>query len=108
MNYETIQSFLNTPVSKLFDNSEAIGQAKDTLKKYECFNELLTGRIDLLRQCEEICSLDLLNRLPTSTDIVDKNFIIGFRTGIKNLLDYYNKYQEAKRFLYEESKKGIN
>ena len=34
-NFETIQTFLNTPISELTRDMVAIGQAKENLKRYE-------------------------------------------------------------------------
>lgn len=106
MNYETIQSFLQFPKQNTARDEEATVQAKDTLKKYESFKELLDGRLDLFTQCEQLCSLELLDQLPTTTDMVDKNFILGFKFGIRSLLDNYNKYQEARRYLYENKERN--
>lgn len=104
MNYETIQNFLNTPISELIRDEAATEQAKENLKRYESFNELLSGKLDLLSECEKICSLELLDQLQQTSDMVDKNFIIGFKLGIKSLKDNYQKYQEAREYLYKRER----
>lgn len=101
MNYETIQSFLNTPISELVKDEKAIEQAKNTLKKYESFNNLLKDKLDIFKQCEEISSLELLSNLGYYKD-ADRNFILGYKYGIQSLLNFYNKYQQAKQYLNKE------
>lgn len=101
MNYEIIQSFLNTPISELMRDEFAIGQAKENLKKYESFNSLLKDRLELFKQCEKICSLELLESLPANA-VVDRSYILGFKQGLKSLELLYNKYQDAFNYLHKE------
>lgn len=101
MNFETIQNFLNTPVSELIRDEVAIEQAKENLKKYESFNKLLKDNLETFKQCEEICSLELLNNLGFYKD-ADRNYIIGFKQGIKSIENFYNRYQEAFKYLHKE------
>lgn len=98
MNYETIQSFLNSPVSKLLRDEEAIAQAKDTLKRYESFNNLLENRLELFEECEKICSLELFENLALYPN-ANRDFILGFKFGIAQLKNYYEKYMEAKDYI---------
>lgn len=101
MNYETIQSFLNTPVKDFFRDEVAIEHAKDTLKKYECFNSLLKDKEELFKQCEEIILLELLNNLPVYKE-ADRSFIIGYKFGLRSLLDRLDEYKKAYEYLNKE------
>lgn len=104
MNYETIQNFLNTPIGDLIRDEVAIEQAKENLKKYECFNNLLKDRLELFKECENICSLELLSNLNLYKD-VDRSYILGFKQGIQSLKDFYDVYQQAFEYLHKEGER---
>lgn len=101
MNYETIQNFLNTPIKDLVKDRAAIEHAKDILKKYECFNSLLKDKEKLFKQCEEIILLELLNNLHMY-EKADRSFILGYKLGIKSLIDRLDKYNQAWEYLHKE------
>ena len=54
-NYETIQNFLKRDSTETEDY--AIEKAKEVLKKYECFSELLNGREELFEKCKDKTSV---------------------------------------------------
>lgn len=101
MNYETIQNYLNTPIESLFKDRVAIEEAKNVLKKFECFEKLLKDRQTLFDECERISSLELLESLALY-DKADRNYILGYKAGIKSLKKYMNTYLEAREFLNKE------
>lgn len=103
MNYETIRSYLNTPIEEIFQDKDAIEEAKNTLKKFESFDKLLKDRLETFDECERICLLELLNNLQLTKEAT-RDFILGFKFGIRALKRYYETYNNAREYLI---KKGV-
>lgn len=101
MNYETIQNYLNTPIQDFFKDRAAIEEAKNVLKKFECFEKLLKDNLMLFEECERISSLQLLENLALY-DKADRSFILGFKAGIQSFKRYYGMYEEARELLNKE------
>jgi len=101
MNPETILSYLNTPIQELFKDEDAIAQAKDILKKYECFNGLLKGKEDLFNEVEKICLLELFTNL-NNCKFANRDFLLGYKYGIKTIFNHYQDYLTAQDVLRKE------
>lgn len=92
-NYETIQHFLKRD-STDEQRSYAIEQAKEILKKYECFAELLNGKEELFQKCKDIMLKDLL--LATrSSSAINRDYIIGYQDAIEVFLRNLDSYKGA-------------
>lgn len=98
MNFETIQSYLNKPITELLDNRHATEQAKDTLKRFECFNGLLKDKLELFKDCEKICMLELFKNLQFYEG-VDRNYMLGFKDAFKTIQKYFDEYQASLEIL---------
>lgn len=100
-NLETIQTFLNTPIGELTRDTVAIEQAKENLKTFECFKQLLDGRLELFDKCSEVSILNLLESMGRDPT-VDRSYILGYKAGIKSLKDYLDRYQTALDYLKKQ------
>lgn len=101
-NFETIQTFLNTPISELTRDTVAIGQAKENLKRYECFNQLLEGRLNLLKDCKDLVLLELITSSMGRDPTIDRNFILGFKAGINSFEEYLSRYKQSLDYIRKE------
>lgn len=91
-NYETIQNFLRRDSTE--SQVKAIEQAKDILKKYECFSKLLNGKEDLFQECKDIILKDLL-LITRGNSNINRDYIIGYQDAVEIFLRNLDKYKEA-------------
>lgn len=94
-NYETIQNFLKRDSTETEDY--AIEKAKEVLKKYECFSELLNGREELFDKCKDIILKDLL--LATrSSSAINRDYLVGYQDAV----DVFMKNLDMVRAAHDE------
>lgn len=91
-NYETIQNFLKRDSTE--SQVKAIEQAKDILKKYECFSKLLNGKENLFQECKDIILKDLL-LITRGNSNINRDYIIGYQDAVEVFLRNLDKYKEA-------------
>lgn len=91
-NYETIQNFLRRDSTE--SQVKAIEQAKDILKKYECFSKLLNGKENLFQECKDIILKDLL-LITRGNSNINRDYIIGYQDAVEIFLRNLDKYKEA-------------
>lgn len=91
-NYETIQNFLRRDSTD--SQVKAIEQAKDILKKYECFSKLLNGKENLFQECKDIILKDLL-LITRGNSSINRDYIIGYQDAVEVFLRNLDKYKEA-------------
>ena len=91
-NYETIQNFLKRDSTE--SQVKAIEQAKDILKKYECFSKLLNGKENLFQECKDIILKDLL-LITRGNSNINRDYIIGYQDAVEIFLRNLDKYKEA-------------
>lgn len=91
-NYETIQNFLRRDSTE--SQVKAIEQAKDILKKYECFSKLLNGKEELFQECKDIILKDLL-LITRGNSNINRDYIIGYQDAVEIFLRNLDKYKEA-------------
>ena len=96
-NYETIQHFLKRDSTEE-QRSYAIEQAKEILKKYECFAELLNGKEELFQKCKDIMLKDLL-LITRSNSLINRDYIIGYQDAIEALIRNLDSYKGANEVI---------
>lgn len=91
-NVETIQNFLRRDSTE--EDVKAIEQAKEFLKKYECFSKLLNGKENLFRECKDIILKDLFLIIRGNPN-VNRDYIIGYQDAVEVFLRNLDKYKEV-------------
>lgn len=91
-NVETIQNFLRRDSTE--EDVKAIEQAKEFLKKYECFSKLLNGKENLFQECKDIILKDLFLIIRGNPN-VNRDYIIGYQDAVEVFLRNLNKYKEV-------------
>lgn len=91
-NVETIQNFLRRDSTE--ENVKAIEQAKEFLKKYECFSKLLNGKENLFQECKDIILKDLFLIIRGNPN-VNRDYIIGYQDAVEVFLRNLDKYKEV-------------
>ena len=91
-NVETIQNFLRRDSTE--EDVRAIEQAKEFLKKYECFSKLLNGKEELFQECKDIILKDLL-LITRGNSNINRDYIIGYQDAVEIFLRNLDKYKEA-------------
>ena len=91
-NVETIQNFLRRDSTE--ENVKAIEQAKEFLKKYECFSKLLNGKENLFQECKDIILKDLFLIIRGNPN-VNRDYIIGYQDAVEVFLRNLSKYKEV-------------
>ena len=97
-NYETIQNFLRRDSTE--DNVKAIEQAKELLKKYECFSKLLNGKEDLFQECKDIILKDLL-LLTRGNPSINRDYIIGYQDAVEVFIRNLQKYKDIHEQIFK-------
>ena len=95
---ETIQNFLKRDSTK--EEVEAIEQAKETLKKYECFSKLLNGKEDLFQECKDIILKDLL-LLTRGNPSINRDYIIGYQDAVEVFIRNLQKYKDIHEQIFK-------
>ena len=95
---ETIQNFLKRDSTK--EDVEAIEQAKETLKKYECFSKLLNGKEDLFQECKDIMLKDLL-LLTRGNPSINRDYIIGYQDAVEVFIRNLQKYKDTHEQIFK-------
>ena len=95
---ETIQNFLKRDSTK--EEVEAIEQAKETLKKYECFSKLLNGKEDLFQECKDIMLKDLL-LLTRGNPSINRDYIIGYQDAVEVFIRNLQKYKDTHEQIFK-------
>lgn len=91
-NVETIQNFLRRDSTE--EDVRAIEQAKEFLKKYECFSKLLNGKENLFQECKDIILKDLFLIIRGNPN-VNRDYIIGYQDAVEVFLRNLDKYKEV-------------
>lgn len=91
-NVETIQNFLRRDSTE--EDVKAIEQAKEFLKKYECFSKLLNGKENLFQECKDIILKDLFLIIRGNPN-VNRDYIIGYQDAVEVFLRNLDKYKEV-------------
>lgn len=91
-NVETIQNFLRRDSTE--EDVKAIEQAKEFLKKYECFSKLLNGKENLFQECKDIILKDLFLIIRGNPN-VNRDYIIGYQDAVEVFLRNLSKYKEV-------------
>ena len=97
-NYETIQNFLRRDSTK--EDVEAIEKAKDILKKYECFSQLLNGKENIFQQCKDIILKDLL-LLTRGNPSINRDYLIGYQDAVEVFIRNLEKYKETHEQIFK-------
>ena len=97
-NYETIQNFLRRDSTK--EDVEAIEKAKDILKKYECFSQLLNGKEELFQKCKDIILKDLL-LLTRGNPSINRDYLIGYQDAVEVFIRNLEKYKEVHEQIFK-------
>ena len=95
---ETIQNFLKRDSTK--EEVEAIEQAKETLKKYECFSKLLNGKEDLFQECKDIM-LKYLLLLTRGNPSINRDYIIGYQDAVEVFIRNLQKYKDTHEQIFK-------
>lgn len=95
---ETIQNFLKRDSTK--EQVEATEQAKETLKKYECFSQLLNGKEELFQKCKDIILKDLL-LLTRGNPSINRDYIIGYQDAVEVFIRNLQKYKDTHEQIFK-------
>ena len=95
---ETIQNFLKRDSTK--EDVAAIEQAKETLKKYECFGQLLNGKEELFQKCKDIILKDLL-LLTRGNPSINRDYIIGYQDAVEVFIRNLQKYKDTHEQIFK-------
>lgn len=99
-NFETVQNFLKRD-STIESDLQAIEQAKDILKRYDCFNQLLNGKEKLYEMCKDVMLKDILLSVRGSSQI-NRDYLIGYQDALEVFISNLSRYKEAHDIAYNK------
>lgn len=93
-NFETINLFTERITKPNEARVKAREKAQSELKKYECFNKLLTNKEDLFKECKDIILQDILTSTRSNTKI-NRDYLLGYQDALDVFLRYLGRYNTA-------------
>ena len=93
-NFETINLFTERITKPNEARVKAREKAQSELKKYECFNKLLTNKEDLFKECKDIILQDILTSTRSNTKI-NRDYLLGYQDALDVFLRYLSRYNTA-------------
>ena len=92
-NLETINLFTKKR-NQTQEDMQARIKAREELKKYECFNNLLNTREELFKDCKNVILQEILTITRSNTKI-NRDYLIGYQDALDVFLRNLEKYRVA-------------
>ena len=99
MDLNTFQNFFNINSEDIKKSElEAKEEARELLKKYKCFDDLLNNKLDILEECQNTLLVNALRNIRQRPE-VDRSYVLAINDVFYFLRFYFQEYNKAKELL---------